>query len=117
MQARAIARNLDVPARKARLVVDVVRGKRVPEALAMLRFMPQKSAPMVRKVIQSAAANAENNYSLDPDSLYVSEIFVNEGRTQRRFRPRSHGRVSPLLKRSSHVVAVVAEKEDLKRGS
>lgn len=86
-------------------------------ALAMLQFMPQKSANMVRKVIASAAANAENNYSLDVDSLYVSEIYVNEGPTQRRFRPRAHGRVSPLLKRSSHVTAVVAEQEDLKRGS
>lgn len=117
MEARAIAKNLDVSPRKARLVVDVVRGKRVNEALAMLQFMPQKSATMVRKVIQSAAANAENNYALDVDTLIVSEIYVNEGSTQRRFRPRAHGRVSPLLKRSSHVTAVVAEKEDTKRGS
>ena len=113
MQAQATAKYLDVSPRKARLVVDAVRGKRVPEALAMLRFMPQKSAPMVRKVIQSAAANAENNYSLDVDTLIVSEIYVNEGPTQRRFRPRAHGRASPLLKRSSHVTAVVAEKEGL----
>jgi large subunit ribosomal protein L22 len=117
MQAKAIARNLDVSARKARLVVDVVRGKPVPRALAMLRFMPQKSASFVYKVIASAAANAENNYSLDTDSLYVSEIYVDEGPTQRRFRPRSHGRVSPLLKRSSHITAVVAEKEDMRRGA
>lgn len=117
MQARAIARNLDVSARKARLVVDVVRGKRVPLALSMLRFMPQRSAGLVYKVIASAAANAENNYSLDADSLFVSEIFVDEGPTQRRFKPRAHGRVSPILKRSSHITAVVGEKEDLKRGA
>lgn len=111
MEARAVARNLDVSARKARLVVDAVRGKRVADAIATLRFMPQKSAPMVRKVIQSAAANAENNYALDVETLYVAQIFVDEGPTQRRFRPRSRGRVSPLLKRSSHITAVVAEKE------
>ncbi len=77
----------------------------------MLQFMPQKSARHVRKVIQSAVANAENNYAMNVDSLYVSSIYVNEGPTQRRFRPRAHGRVSPLLKRSSHVTAIVAEKE------
>lgn len=113
MEARATAKYLDVSPRKARLVVDTVRGRPVKQALAMLQFMPQKSAQHVRKVIQSAAANAENNYSMDIDSLFVSTIFVDEGPTQRRFRPRAHGRVSPLLKRSSHVTAIVAEKEVL----
>lgn len=111
MEARAIAKYLDISPRKARLVVDAVRGRPVKQALAMLEFMPNKSARHVRKVIQSAAANAENNYAMDVESLYVSTIFVDEGPTQRRFRPRAHGRVSPLLKRSSHVTAIVAEKE------
>jgi len=113
MEAKAIAKGIDVSPRKARLVADVVRGRTVQEALAMLQFMPQKSARPVRKVIQSAAANAENNYSMDADLLFVSQIYVNEGPTQRRFRPRAHGRVSPLLKRSSHITAVVAEKGGL----
>jgi large subunit ribosomal protein L22 len=111
MQARATAKYLDVSPRKARLVADVVRGRPVEQALAMLQFMPNKSAKMVWKVIRSASANAENNYAMDTDTLYVSEIFVNEGPTQRRFRPRAHGRVSPLLKRSAHVTAVVADRE------
>jgi len=113
MEARATAKYLDVSPRKARLVADVVRGRKVSEALAMLKFMPQKSAKHVWKVIHSAAANAENNLSLDTDVLFISRIYVDEGPTQRRFRPRSRGRVSPLLKRSSHVTAVVAEKEVL----
>ncbi len=111
MEARATAKYIDVSPRKARLVADAVRGRPVKQALAMLEFMPQKSARHVRKVIQSAVANAENNYAMDVESLYVSSIWVNEGPTQRRYRPRAHGRVSPLLKRSSHVTAIVAEKE------
>jgi large subunit ribosomal protein L22 len=113
MEARAIAKYIDISPRKVRLIVDAVRGRPVKQALAMLEYMPQKGARHVRKVIQSAVANAENNYSMDVESLYVSSIFVNEGPTQRRFRPRAHGRVSPLLKRSSHVTAIVAEKEGL----
>ena len=111
MEARATAKYIDVSARKTRLVADTVRGRNVKVALAMLRFMTQKSARPVHKVIESATANAENNLGLDTDELIVSEIFVNEGPTQRRFRPRAHGRVSPRLKRTSHVTAVVAEKE------
>jgi large subunit ribosomal protein L22 len=111
MEARATAKYIDVPPRKTRLVADAVRGRTVKEALALLRFMPQKSARHVYKVIESATANAENNYSMDTDTLFVSRIFVDEGPTQRRFRPRAHGRVSPLLKRTSHVTAIVAEKE------
>ena len=111
MEARAIGKYIDVSPRKARLVVDVVRGQSIEKALAILQFLPNKSARHVYKVIASAVANAENNLGLDPETLYVSQIFVDEGPTQRRFRPRAHGRVSPLLKRSSHVTAVVAEKE------
>jgi len=111
VEARATAKYIDVSPRKARLVVDVVRGQPVARALAVLQFMPQKSARHVRKVIQSAAANAENNLALDVDTLIVSQIYVNEGPSQRRFRPRARGQVSPLIKRTSHVTAVVAEKE------
>lgn len=107
---RATAKYIRISPRKVRLVVDAVRGKRVNDALAMLRFMPQKSAREVYKVIQSAAANAENNYGLDPEDLYVSRIYADEGPTLKRYRPRAHGRVSPLLKRSSHITAVVSER-------
>jgi len=111
MEARAIGKYVGVSPRKVRLVAETVRGKPVKQALALLKFTPNKGAIYVRQVIASAAANAENNHALDVDSLYVSRIFVDEGPTQKRFRPRAHGRVSPLLKRSSHVTAVVAEKE------
>src|SRR5256885_15200399 len=111
MEARATAKYIDVPPRKARLVADVVRGRMVREALGMLKFMPQKSARHIYKVIQSATANAENNYAMDTDTLIIHRITVDEGPSQRRFRPRAHGRVSPLIKRSSHVTAIVAEKE------
>jgi len=111
MEARATAKYIDVPPRKTRLVADSVRGRSVREALGMLKFMPQKSARHIRKVIESATANAENNYAMDPDTLVVSRIFVDEGPSQKRFRPRAHGRASPLIKRTSHVTAVVADKE------
>lgn len=113
MEARATAKYVDVSPRKTRLVADTVRGRTVKEALAILRFMSQKSARHIFKVIESATANAENNYSMDTEALVVSKIFVDEGPTQRRFRPRAHGRVSPLLKRTSHVTAVVADKEGI----
>jgi large subunit ribosomal protein L22 len=113
MEARATAKYVDVSPRKTRLVADSVRGRTVKEALALLKFMSQKGARHVYMVIESATANAENNYSMDTETLFVSRIFVDEGPTQRRFRPRAHGRVSPLLKRTSHVTAIVAEKEAL----
>ena len=111
MEAKAIAKYIDVSPRKARLVADVVRGKTVEEALAMLRFMPQKSAKHVRKVIQSAAANAENNYSMDREALRVVEAYAGEGPTLKRFKPRSRGRVSPILKRTAHITVIVDDVE------
>jgi large subunit ribosomal protein L22 len=111
MEARATAKYLDISPRKIRLVAHAVRGRTVQQALAMLQFMPQKGARYLRKLIQSAVANAENNYAMDVNSLYIATILVNQGPTQRRYRPRAHGRVSPIRKRSSHVTAIVAEKE------
>ncbi|MBI2940929.1 MAG: 50S ribosomal protein L22 [Chloroflexi bacterium] len=109
MEVRAVARDIRISPRKVRLVVDAVRGKRVGEAVAALRFMPQRAAVEVSKVIRSAAANAENNYGLEPDDLYVARIYADEGRTLKRFRARAHGRASPLLKRSSHITAIVSD--------
>ncbi len=110
MEVRAVAKNVGRSPQKVRLVVDVVRGRTVNEALALLQFMPQAAARDVYKVIKSAASNAENNFELDVNDLYVHRIYVDEGRTLKRFRARAHGRVAPRLKRSSHVTAVVAEK-------
>jgi large subunit ribosomal protein L22 len=110
MEVRAVAKNIRRSPQKVRLVVDTVRGRSVNEALAMLRFMPQAAARDVYKVVKSAASNAENNYELDINDLYVHRIYVDEGRTLKRFKARSHGRVAPRLRRSSHITAVVQEK-------
>jgi large subunit ribosomal protein L22 len=110
MEVRAVAKNIRRSPQKVRLVVDTVRGRSVNEALAMLRFMPQGAARDVYKVVKSAASNAENNYELDINDLYVHRIYVDEGRTLKRFKARSHGRVAPRLRRSSHITAVVQEK-------
>jgi large subunit ribosomal protein L22 len=110
MEVRAVAKNIRHSPQKMRLVVDTVRGRTVNEALALLQFMPQTAARDVYKVVKSAAANAENNYELDINDLYVHRIFVDEGPTLKRFKARSHGRVAPRLGRSSHITAVVQEK-------
>ncbi|TAK20055.1 MAG: 50S ribosomal protein L22 [Chloroflexota bacterium] len=110
MEVVAHARNIRIAPRKVRLVVGVVRGKGVDQALAELRVMPQKAAKEVFKAVHSAVANAENNYGLDRDTLVVSRIWANEARTLKRWRPRAHGRVSPLLSRSSHVTVIVDER-------
>jgi large subunit ribosomal protein L22 len=97
-----------VSPRKARLVVDLVRGKKVLEAQQILRFVPNKTAEDVEKLLKSVAANAENNYDLDPEDLWIKEIYVDEGPTMRRFRAKARGRVGRILKRTS-IITVVAE--------
>ncbi len=109
MEVRAIARDTGISPRKVRLLVDMVRGKKVDEALTLLRFAPTPTAQVVAKVIKSAAANAENNYQMTPSDLKIVSIFADEARTLKRFRPRARGRVSPILKRSSHITVTVAE--------
>jgi large subunit ribosomal protein L22 len=96
--------------RKVRLVVDLVRGKPVNEALALLRFTPKSAAVVLEKLVRSAVANAENNYTLDAEDLYIARIAADTGPTQKRFRPRAHGRVSPLLKRSTNITVVLDER-------
>lgn len=107
LEVRANAKNVKRSARKVRLVADAIRGRRVEEALALLRFMPQYAARDVEKVLRSAAANAENNYDLDIGSLLVYRIQVDEGVTLKRFKPGAHGRVKPRLKRSSQISVIV----------
>jgi large subunit ribosomal protein L22 len=110
MEVRAVAKNVRRSPQKVRLIADVVRGRTVREALAILSLMPQTAARDVYKVVKSAASNAENNFELDPNELYVHRIYVDEGQTLKRFKARSHGRAAPRLKRSSHITAVVEEK-------
>jgi large subunit ribosomal protein L22 len=111
MEVSAISKDTGVSPRKVRQLVDMVRGKKVDEALTLLRFAPTPIAQVVAKVIKSAAANAENNYQMTPSDLKIVRVFADEARTLKRFRPRSRGRVSPILKRSSHITVVVAEQE------
>ncbi|MBT9671865.1 50S ribosomal protein L22 [Secundilactobacillus kimchicus] len=110
--AKATARTVRIAARKVRLVVDLIRGKSVAEAIAILKFTPRGASPVVEKVLMSAVANAENNFDLDRTDLVVSEVFVNEGPTLKRFRPRAKGSASPINKRTSHITVVVSDKEE-----
>lgn len=111
MEVRAVTKNTGVSPRKVRLIVDMVRGKKVDEALAMLRFTPSPTARLVAKVIKSAAANAENGFQMTASDLKIVKIFADEARTLKRYRPRSRGRTSPILKRSSHITVIVAGEE------
>ncbi|WP_025273824.1 50S ribosomal protein L22 [Haloglycomyces albus] len=106
-KARAVARYVRVAPRKARRVVDLVRGLPVDEALTTLDFAPYAAARDVYKVVASAQANAENNLGLDPEALMISEIMVDEGPTMRRYRPRAHGRAYRINKRTSHITVTV----------
>jgi large subunit ribosomal protein L22 len=100
-----------VSPRKARLVVDLVRGRDVNEALGILKFTPNKAAVDLAKTIRSAQASAENNYDMDPDDLFIKEIFADDGPTYKRWKPRARGRVNQKLTRTCHMTVVVAEKE------
>ena len=110
--AKAVAKSVRIAPRKVRLVVDLIRGKNVGEAVAILRLTQRGASPVVEKVLKSAIANAEHNYEMDPDNLVVSEAYVNEGVTLKRFRPRAQGRASKINKRASHVTVVVSEKKE-----
>lgn len=113
MESKAILRFARVSARKARLVADLVRGKDASEAIEMLTFVQKKSAPMIRKLVSSAVANAEqaakrDNVDLDIDTLYVKTIHVDAGPALRRFRPRAQGRATKVLKKTSHITVELA---------
>jgi large subunit ribosomal protein L22 len=109
MQVSATAKRLRLSPQKARLVVDLVRGKPVGEALEILTFSTQKAAGLVRKVVESAIANAENNEAADVDELRISQIFVNEGLRMKRVKPRAKGRADRIVKRTSHITVTVSD--------
>lgn len=111
MEARAVARYLRISPFKARQVADLVRGKDVNEALGILKYTNKRSAPMIHKLLKSAVANAEHNYDMDSDDLYISEIYVDEGPTIKRMRPRAYGRADLRRHRTSHITVVLREKE------
>lgn len=109
---RASSRYVRVAPRKARLVADQVRGLQIDKARALLQFSPRGAAQDIGKLIESAAANAENNHDLVADEMRVAEITVDEGPTLRRFRPRALGRATPINKRTSHIAVALSPEED-----
>jgi large subunit ribosomal protein L22 len=109
MEVRAVAKNTGLPASKVRPLVDMVRGKRVDEALALLQFTPTPKAKFLAKLVKSAVANAENNFQMDPADLKIVRIYADEAASMRRYRARSRGRASPIRRHSSHITVIVAE--------
>jgi len=104
---RASAKYIRISSRKVQVVIDLIRGKKVDEALAILAYTPKSASPVVEKLLDSAIANAENNLQLDRGSLYVAEVYANQGPTLKRYWARSHGRADVILKRSSHITIVL----------
>jgi large subunit ribosomal protein L22 len=116
LETRASIRHVRIAPQKARLVVDMIRGKGVEEAIGILEFNTRRAAKLIAKTLKSAIANAETTQNLDVDALYVKLVWVDEGATQKRSLPRAHGRATKIFKRSSHVTIVVDERET-KNGS
>lgn len=112
MEAKAIARHVRVAPRKARVVIDLVRGKSVPTAREILQFSDRAIAEDVLKTLNSAVANAENQHHVRPEALTVKAAFVDEGSTMKRFRPRAKGSASRIRKRTSHITIIVATREE-----
>ena len=110
MEAKAVAKYVRIAPRKVRVVMDLIRGKSVADAFAILKFTPKVGAEAIEKVLKSAVANAENNFDMNVDNLYVSSCFVDQGPTMKRLHPRSRGQAFKILKRSSHITVAVEEK-------
>lgn len=107
---KASAKTVRVTTRKAKLVLDLIRGKDVKEATAILTFIPNKAARITKKVVKSACANATHNFQMDEEKLYVKACYADEGITMKRYMPRAKGSASPIMKRTSHITVVVAER-------
>ncbi len=110
MEARAIVKHVRITPRKVQLVANLIRGKKIDEALAILKYTPRAAAPIIEKLVRSAMANAENNYGMNVDDLYISEIYANQGPIMKRYRPRAFGRAAAIKKRTSHIGVVLKEK-------
>lgn len=111
MEAKAIAKTVRIAPRKARLVIDLIRGQNIKEAQAILMFTPRAASPIILKVLNSAVANATNNLNLNAENLYIKHAFVNEGVRLKRMLPRAKGKGDIIQKKTSHITVVVAEKE------
>lgn len=110
-EGKAITKYIRISPFKVRGIANEIRGKNINEALGILRFTPRKSASLLKKSLESAISNAENNNNLNKDVLYVSEVFIDEGPTLKRFKPRARGSANRILKRTSHITVVVKERE------
>ena len=110
MEAKAIARHIRISPRKIRIVIDLIRGKNIGDAYAILKFTPKIGSEILLKVLESAVANAEHNCDMNSDKLYVAAAYVDQGPTLKRIHPRSRGQAFKILKRSSHVTVVVQER-------
>jgi large subunit ribosomal protein L22 len=111
VEARAIAKYIRISPLKVNFICNEIRGKQVDEALSILRFTPKKGAKVLEKVLNSAIANAENNFNMDRDKLYVAEAYANDGPQLKRWRPKARGMAYPILKRSSHIGVTVKERD------
>nr|WP_059031764.1 50S ribosomal protein L22 [Tepidanaerobacter syntrophicus] len=111
VEARARARYVRIAPRKVRVVLDLIRGKKVDEALSILQFTPKAASETLEKLLKSAAANAENNFDMDKDALYIAECYADQGPILKRFRPRAQGRAASIHKKTSHITIVLKEKE------
>jgi large subunit ribosomal protein L22 len=111
MEAKAVARHVRIAPRKVRQVIDLIRGKKVGEAEAILQFVPNAAAAPIAKLLRSAVANAENNFNMNTDALVVSAAYVDEGPTLKRIKPRAQGRADRIDKRTSYITVVVKERE------
>ena len=109
-RAHAPVKHVRISPRKVKIVIDLIRGKQVDQALAILKFTPKAASPVVEKLLSSAIANAENNLSQNRDELYVAEVYANQGPTYKRYWARSHGRADVILKRTSHITVVLDRK-------
>ena len=110
MEGKAIAKYVRMSPIKVGAVTDLIRGKDVKEAFAILEYTPREAAVAIKKVLKSAVANAENNFALNSDNLYVSDVFVGQGPTLKRFRPMDHGKAIKILKKTSHITVIVKER-------
>ena len=111
MEARAYLKNIRIAPRKVKIVCDIIRGKEAKYAEAILKHTPKAASEPLLKLLKSAEANAENNHSMNPDNLYISQVFVTPGPVMKRVRPRAQGRAFRILKRTSHITMVLKEKE------
>jgi large subunit ribosomal protein L22 len=111
VESRASLKYARISARKVKIVIDLIRGKKVDEALAILKYTPKAASPLVEKILKSAIANAENNHNMKSDSLYIKEVYANQGPTMKRIRAATQGRANRIRKRTSHIEIVLSEKE------